>query len=319
MRVLHITTNYPTPEYPIFGIFVKEQVESLQKIGIDCDVLYCNGQNKGFKKYITYLPKLWWKALFGGYDIIHCHHALSAVLLTMSGAPLFKKCIVSYQSRPEYEWGYNTLKILEILFKGIIFKFEPGVLQNKKTHYLPNGCNQDFFYPMDKYECKKKLGLLHEKRYLLFTDSNKKVREIKRVDRFDEACAILRDYYGYDNIERMILRNTPRELIPLYMNACELYMLTSDMEGSPNSVKECMCCNTPVVSTPVGNVVDMIGDIPGAYVTTGFTAEELAEKCDMVLKSTAPFEGRDKFLAKGYGMETVARKLKSIYEEVMKR
>ena len=95
-------------------------------------------------------------------------------------------------------------------------------------------------------------------------------------------------------------------------------MISSDFEGSPNSVKECMCCNTPVVSTPVGNVEDMIGDIAGAYITKGFTAEELAEACDKVLRSNKPFEGREKFLAKGYGMATVAAKLKNIYEEILK-
>lgn len=74
MKVLHVTPNYPTPEFPIFGIFVKEQVESLQKIGEECDVLNSDGKNKGFRKYITYLPKIWCKAMFGGYDVIHCHH-----------------------------------------------------------------------------------------------------------------------------------------------------------------------------------------------------------------------------------------------------
>ena len=63
MKVLHITTNYPTEEFPIFGIFVKEQIESLQKLGVDNDVFYCDGKNKGFRKYITYVPKLWWKIL----------------------------------------------------------------------------------------------------------------------------------------------------------------------------------------------------------------------------------------------------------------
>ena len=102
------------------------------------------------------------------------------------------------------------------------------------------------------------------------------------------------------------------------MNAADLHMISSDYEGSPNSVKECMCCNTPVVSTPVGNVLEMIGDIEGAYVTTGFTAEELAKACDKVLKLNVPFEGRNKFLAKGYGMGVVAERLKKIYEEVLK-
>lgn len=316
MKVLHVTVNYPTPNYPIFGIFVKEQVDSLIKIGVDCEVFYCNAENKGFRKYITYLPELWRKAMFGGYDIIHCHHALSAVLLCMTGAPLFKKCIVSYQSRPEYEWGYKTFKLLRTLFNAIIVKFEPGKLSHKKVYYLPNGCNQDFFIPMDKEKCKEDLGLDRNKRYLLFTDSNKKVREVKRVDRFEAAVTLLRNDYHYNNIEPVILRNTPREQIPVYMNACELYMLTSDIEGSPNSVKECMCCNTPVVSTDVGNVREMIGDIPGSYVVSEFTPEAMAEACDKVLSSKEPFNGRDKFLSKGYGIATVAKKLSELYKNI---
>ena len=318
MKVLHITVNYPTPEYPIFGIFVKEQVESLEKIGVECEVFYCNGQNKGFRKHITYVPKLWWKILTGHYDVIHCHHVLSAIILCLTGWPFFKKCIVSYQSRPEYEWGYKVFKIMKLLFNAIIVKFEPGELAHKKIHYLPNGCNQDLFRPLEKDRCKEELGLDKNKRYLLFMDSSKKARTVKRVDRFDAVVDLLQVKYHYDDLERIILRNTPREQTPLYMNSCELYMMTSDIEGSPNSVKECMCCNIPVVSTPVGNVKEMIGDINGTFVAETFEEEELASLCDKVLKSDEPFNGREKFLAKGYGIATVANKLKGLYELVIK-
>ena len=314
-----MTTNYPTPAFPIFGIFVKEQVESLQKIGLDCEVFYCNGQNKGFKKYITYVPKLWWKVLVGHYDIIHCHHALSAILFCLTGWPLFKKCIVSYQSKPEYEWGYRTLRVFELLFNAIIIKFDPKELKHKhkKIHYLPNGCNQDFFHPMEKDDCKKLLGLSLEKRFILFTDSNKKVRAIKRVDRFNAVIDLLKEQYHYEDIDSIILRNTAREQIPIYMNACELYLLTSDIEGSPNSVKECLCCNTPVVSTPVGNVWEMMHDIPGTYVAESFEVDELARLCDKVLRNSDSFNGRTLFLAKGYGIYKVAEKLKGIYEIII--
>ena len=113
------------------------------------------------------------------------------------------------------------------------------------------------------------------------------------------------------------MRNVERCLVPMYLNAANLHLISSDFEGSPNSVKECMCCNTPVVSTPVGNVSEMIGDIPGAYVTKSFSAEELAEDCDKVLRDTRQFEGREIFLAKGYGMSTVAEKLKGIYMSML--
>ncbi len=318
MKVLHITPNYPSPDFPIFGIFVKEQVESLQKIGINCDVFYCDGQNQGFKKYIRYVPSLWKKAMFGGYDIIHCHHALSAIILWMTGAPFFKKVVLSYQNDPAHEWGDGMFKFFNVFFKAFIIKNTSDIYQKyPKVHYLPNGCNHEFFKPMDMAECRLKLGWEKDKQYIIYMDSNKGVRTQKRKDRFDEVIKILNSKYGY-NVEAVVMRNVKRELIPTYMNAADLHMISSDYEGSPNSVKECMCCNTPVVSTPVGNVLEMIGDIEGAYVTTGFTAEELAKACDKVLKLNVPFEGRNKFLAKGYGMGVVAERLKKIYEEVLK-
>lgn len=316
MKILHITTNYPTPEYPIFGIFVKEQVESLQKIGVDCDVFYCDGKNKGFKQYLTYLPKLWWKSLFGGYDVLHCHHALSAVLLTMTGVSLFKKCVLSYQNDPTNEWGDKMFKVFDHLkFKRFIIKNPSPYLENKKFVYLPNGCNQDFFVPMDMKECREKLGWDMDKQYVIYMDSNKGVRTQKRKDRFDDVIKLLNEKYGW-KAEGVVMRNVERHLVPLYLNAANLHLISSDFEGSPNSVKECMCCNTPVVSTPVGNVEEMIGDIPGAYVTEGFSVNDLAEACDKVLRSKQSFEGRELFLAKGYGMATVAEKIKKIYEEI---
>ena len=52
MKVLHITNNYPTPNLPIFGIFVKEQIESLSKLNIDCDIFFINGREKGNFEYL---------------------------------------------------------------------------------------------------------------------------------------------------------------------------------------------------------------------------------------------------------------------------
>lgn len=315
MRVLHITPNYPTPEYPIFGIFVKEQVESLEKIGIRCDVLYCDGKGRGLRQYITYLPKIWWKSIFGGYDVIHCHHALSAVMLYVTGAPLFKKVVLSYQNDPVNEWGDKWFHRFYKLFKAFIIKNPSEYLKFPNTNYLPNGCNQDFFYPMDKAECRRQLGWDQSKRYLIYMDSNKGVRTQKRRDRFEEVIKILRDKYHHD-AEMIVMRNVRRDLVPIYLNAADLHMISSDFEGSPNSVKECVCCNTPIVSTDVGNVKEMIGDISGCYVIADFNAESLAEACDKVLSSDIPFNGREQFLAKGYGMSTVAQKLKDIYNSL---
>jgi glycosyltransferase involved in cell wall biosynthesis len=170
---------------------------------------------------------------------------------------------------------------------------------------------------MDCGDARWKLGWNSDSVYILYMDSNKGKRTQKRKDRYDEVLRILREEYGYKNVVSVELSNTPREEIPTIMNACDLHLMTSDFEGSPNSVKECLCCNVPVVCTPVGNVPEMMGDIDGCYVTRSFDAAELASCCDKVLKrKRSDFHGREAFLAKGYGIDAVAKRLLSLYSSL---
>ena len=315
MRVLHITTNYPTEDHPIFGIFVKEQVESLEALGVECDVLYCDRKGRGTWMYLTYIPVIWYKILKGHYDVIHCHHVLSALLYSLNLWPLFKKNVVSYQNDPTREWKINCFGLVHLLFNRIIIKNTSTYLKHSKTVYLPNGCNESFFVPMDRQECRHKLNLKDDAIYVLYMDSNHLGRPQKRKDRFMQTIEILKK--DFPHIEAMELYNTPREKMPEYINSCDLHMISSDFEGSPNSVKECLCCNVPVVSTDVGNVREMIGDIPGCEVVSEFTPDALAEGVKKCLGRKDGFNGRDLFLAKGYGMGEVVNKLKDLYEELL--
>ena len=318
MKVLHITTNYPTAAYPVFGIFVKEQVDSLEQEGVSCDVFFSNGKENGGIQAHKASVGLVRKLLKGNhYDVIHCHHSISGLILLLSGGAFCNKCILSYQNDPIREFGGKWLfRLLYPFFNKIIVKNTSSYLTRKKVVYLPNGTNAEFFHPMDKKECRKKLGWESDRYYVLYFDSNKGTRTQKRHDRYEKVLELLKK--DFDNIISIELTNTPREEIPTYMNACDLHLMTSDFEGSPNSVKECLCCNTPVVCTPVGNVPDMMGDIPGCYVTDGFTAEELAACVKNVLTSDKPFNGRKLFLEKGYDIKIVAKKLKGMYEEIIK-
>ena len=317
MKVLHITTNYPTPDHPIFGIFVKEQVASLKALGVECDVLYCDRKGRGTWMYLTYIPKIWWTILRNHYDIIHCHHLLSALLCICTLWPLFKKCVVSYQNDPTREWKLNCFGLVHLLFKMIIIKNDSPYLKRSKTVYLPNGCNETFFRPMDKMACRAAMGMDPDAAYVLFMDSNHLGRPQKRKDRFDATLDLVRR--RMPNVRALELYNTPREKVPVLINACDLHLISSDFEGSPNSVKECLCCNVPVVSTDVGNVREMMGDIPGCVVVDAFTPEALAEGVYKVLSCGNRFNGREMFLEKGYSLSAVAKKLKGVYDLLMAR
>ena len=69
MKVLHITNNFPTKNYPVFGIFVEEQVKSLTELGLKNEVFFINGREFGRKEYIASIIRLRKKLRNGGYDI----------------------------------------------------------------------------------------------------------------------------------------------------------------------------------------------------------------------------------------------------------
>lgn len=325
MRVLQITTNYPTKSNPIFGIFMKEQVESLEPLGVENTIFFSNGSEShvgrkggGALVHLKSVFKLQWHLIKHHYDLIHCHSNISGLIFVLSGGWMFNKCVLSFQNDPDRYQDAKLFKKLYPFFNKIIVKKPTKYLSRKKVVYLPNGCNTDFFKPMDRDACKNRLGLDVDKDYVLFVDSNtSRKRTQKRKDRFDETLHIVRKKYGHQNVEELVMIGVPRDLVPTYMNACKLHLMTSDQEGSPNSIKECIMCNVPIVSTDVGNVRDMVSDVTGCYVSVDFSSEELASYVDKVLKDSQPFNGRDALINKGYGIHEVAQKLVDLYEKVI--
>lgn len=316
MKVLHLTNNYPTETHPIFGIFVKEQIESIQKIGIDCDIFFINGREKGKMEYIISIFKLRQHLRINTYDIIHCHHVMSALALIFSGAVKSSKVIVSFQNDPVNELGPYIYQFIKKRIDQSIFKNNSKLIVDNKCTYLPNGVNTSFFLDKGKSESYKKLGLDESKIYILFVSSNF-IRKQKRYDRFKEVLKILTVQYGWKNIEELSLVNTSRDLVPYYFSAASLHLLTSDFEGSPNSIKESMSCNTPVVSTPVGNVAEMLCGAPNCFATDSFEPQELALYCDKALRSNGL--PRNTIVEKKLDIESVALKLKDLYLALLAR
>jgi glycosyltransferase involved in cell wall biosynthesis len=313
MRVLHITNNFPTTKLPIFGIFVKEQIESLNNIGIENEVLFINGREKGKSEYLKSIYKIRKKLNAEKYDIVHCHHALSAICLILSGKSKKNKVVVSFQNDPMHEKGLRIFNFIKKNTSGWIFKNNSDLITDEHSFYLPNGVNTNFFKPIDKDIARTTLNLSKDKIYILFVSSNF-VRQQKRYDLFSETLQLLKEKYGYKNIEEIKLINTSRDQVPYYFNAANLHLLCSDFEGSPNSVKESMACNTHVVSTNVGDVETLLSNVQGSYVSKSNNPEELAKLVDCALKEKN--NGLEKLIQLELDINSVAKKLSNIYTKI---
>lgn len=325
LRVLHVTNAYPYTDVPEYGIFVKEQIESINNagVGVQGDILFVNGRKDGKKAYVEGIRELRSRAPL--YDVIHCHHLYSGFVTAV--AMVRKPTVLSFLNDWLHEMeGVNSPLVRKagcnfgvwwadrVIFKSPIPEQFRG---NPKVLHIPNGANASQFRIVERAVARAALGLDPDTIYPLFVSSKDLNRPQKRYDRYKAVLGALRQALPNRRIEELLLVNQPRERVLDYFNAADLHLMTSDFEGSPNSVKEAVCCGTPVVTTNVGNVTEMVSGLPNCYVSSSFEIEEL---CDLALRSLANPPARhairEGFIAKGFSQQATTTKLTEIYRSL---
>jgi glycosyltransferase involved in cell wall biosynthesis len=310
---------YPYQGNPIYGIFVKEQIESLNQLGLPTEVVFINAKADGKLAYFTCVNKI--KRLAPAFDLIHCHHSYAAYVALVA-AKVKKPVVTSFLNVLGGEGRFGFIE--KIIYKSvvsrstaIIVKSDPNIQEKLpgKGHYLPNGVNLEFFKPESIESSCEKLNIQPHK-YILFVSGGDKYRKQKRYDIFKAVLEILNTKYNA-GVKELCLVDAPRNLVPHYFNASVLHLLPSDFEGSPNSVKEALACNKPVVTTDVGNVASMIRDISGCYVSPSNDPQVLAELVIKSLERENGVEGRDALIAQGLDMASVGKKVESIYSTIL--
>lgn len=272
MKVLHITNMYPTIKKPWYGVFIYDQIKSLDKY-VENEVLFIDG-NTNKINYFKAINKI--RKASKKYDIIHCHHGWCG-LITLMAVGNSKKVCVSLVGGDLLEKNiFYKKQLAKVLwyflpkFDFVIGKSEEMVEvcsgKTKKTKCVPNGVDMNLFKEMDKNVCKEKLSLNKEKKYFLFTAAkNDKIRVEKRYDIIEKAKDELASR-GVRDVEILSLSNVNHDEVPVYLNACEGVLMSSDYEGSPNIIKESLACNVPIISTAVGNVPKMVEGLKNCYV-----------------------------------------------------
>jgi glycosyltransferase involved in cell wall biosynthesis len=182
-----------------------------------------------------------------------------------------------------------------------------------KAHVIPNGVDLQTFRPLDTYEVKTLLGWAKSKRYVLFAgcpDEPRKGFPLARATVMNAATQMA------EPLDLVPLWEIAPDRVPLYMNASDALLMTSFLEGSPNVVKEAMACNLPVVSVPVGDVPKLLAGVKGCVICPR-QAEMLGAALVQVLRDGQRSAGRMALQRKGLDQESVARKIITVYEEVL--
>jgi glycosyltransferase involved in cell wall biosynthesis len=185
-------------------------------------------------------------------------------------------------------------------------------LPQRTYHVIPSGINPDLFRPIPLEKAREKLNLSLNKRLVLFAANPGNAR--KRYKLAQEGVALLN---ASVDAELIVANGVPYETMPLYMNACDVLLLTSMHEGSPNVVKEALACNLPVVSVDVGDVRQRIGPVAGCVVCPDDRPETIAMALEHVLERKGRVNGRS--AVQDLDEHLFTQKVIAVYERALAR
>jgi len=310
MNILVVTNMFPTVEKPDFGCFVKAQLDSLAKKGISLDLIFANGRRSKFN-YLKGAWQVFSKSLRQRYDLVHAHYGLSGL---MARCQLRSPVVVSFCGTDVMDPLQGKIsRLVSRLADLSIVKSEclKQALGQEDARIIPNGVDLSLFQPMNRIEARRKLAISEDGHYVLFVG-----HPASRPKRFDIAQEVLRLVSSRFNrpVELLTLTGHPQREVPLYMNACDVLLVTSEWEGSPNMVKEAMACNMPIVSTDVGDIREIIGNMENSYVCPQ-DPQVLADRLLAVLKTDQRTAGREKISA--LSLESTADRIISLYDELI--
>jgi glycosyltransferase involved in cell wall biosynthesis len=295
------------------SVLVKNQGESLIKAGINVDYFIIEG--RGIIGYVKSIPLLRRTIINGDYDLVHAHYSVSAFVAAIASRPA--PLVASLMGSDVYSSNF-TKKIIRFFskkcWKATIVKTDrmKELLGLNNVSVIPNGVNLELFKPENNIQARNKLGLSADNKIVLFVSTHD--RPEKNFPLAQEAVSLMHN----DQVKLHYIKSTRHELIPSYLNAADVLLLTSFYEGSPNIIKEAMACNCPIVSTNVGDVDWLLDGLEGCYVTSN-DPSDIADKLNKALKFNSRTNGRKRITELGLDSLTTAGRIVNIYKNIIEK
>jgi len=319
-NVLVVTNLWPTEADPSYGSFVKEQMESLRPLGVEYDVLFVNGRESRWN-YLRGIGQVRKQLRAKRYDLIHAHFGLAGwvarfqlrvpLVMSFHGDDVLGRPRRDGSITPMGRFFQITSYLLARLATAVLVQSREmrQVLRLDSVKVIPCGIDLELFHPMDHGEARRLAGLDPGKKYVLFVYDPEEQR--KRFDLI--AVAVAKAKEQLPALEILHVRKKPHSEIPLYMNAADVVVVASLMEGGPLVTKEAMATNLPVITVNVGDAVDLVFESDGNYIVAR-DVDAIAARILEVCRRGERSHGRMRLIP--YSLEATAKKILELYSQV---
>jgi teichuronic acid biosynthesis glycosyltransferase TuaC len=262
VRVLVVTNFEPDASAPQRGRWVRDQVAEIRRRDVEVELFSFPPGKANYMPATRRLRRLLRRERF---DLVHAHYGLAGWCARLAGA---RPLVVSFHGTDVRHWlvGAMSRRLAwrADLVAGVskaLFAAEdgrPGLPPVPGSAVLPCGPDLRRFRPIPRDEARRALCLDPNGRYLLFPANP--LRPEKRHDRAAELAAAC-------EVELLSGGSIDPEEMPLWVNAANAVLVTSDYEGFGLACLEALACDVPVLSTPVGIAPFALDRLPGTLCT----------------------------------------------------
>lgn len=267
---LHVLAVIPgSASNPVNMIFAKRQVDALETLGAQVRRFFLSSRTDPIR-----IIQEWWRLkreirAFAP-DVVHCHYGTMAAFVAVCSTN--KPVVITFRGSDLNPVPSGNK--LRVLFSHVLSQFSAiraaGIIcvsqelghrllvGMRKVVVIPTGVDIGIFKPALKSPARSRLGWGDTDLVVLFNAG--KSPEVKRLDLAEKAVAEARK--SMPAIKLVVLRgDIPPEDVPIYHNAADVLLVTSDFEGSPTIVQEAIACGLPVVSVEVGDVPEVLQSV----------------------------------------------------------
>jgi len=292
---------------------------------------------------ILYAFNATWKAVFGGYDVIHYHAEGPCTFLPI--AHLFGKRTVATIHGLDWQrskWGGFATKILLfgekqaakhadeviVLSKNVQNYFKETY--NRETRYIPNGVNLPEIKPAsmitEKYNLKGDDYILFLARLVPEKGLHYLLEAYKQIDT-DKKLVIAggashsSDYV--DEIKKLASEDecvimtgfVQGQLLEELFSNCYLYVLPSDIEGMPISLLEALSYGRRCLVSNIDENMEVCKDY--AYSFAKSDVADLKQKLEEILSGSDSYDPESirNYVSENYNWDSVVEETLKLYEK----
>ena len=308
LRVLNLVTNTDAR-------FYNEQLRVLRGQSVQSETLAPPGDHvaresvtrRSATDYLRFFPTVFRKS-FDDYDLLHANYGLTAPMALAQ--PNLPVVMTLWGSDLLGEYGWLSRRCARHCDAVVVMSEEMADALDVTCHVIPHGVDCQRFTPAPPAVARDQVDWDNDARHVLFPyPPSRAVKDYPRAERVVEAASERVDA----PVELQTVYGVDHDDMSAYYNAADVLLLPSKSEGSPNSVKEAMACNLPVVTTDVGDVRERLDGVSPSHVCT--SDEEVVDGLVDVLADPRRSNGRQ--AARDVSLERMGERLRTVYDTVL--